>query len=230
MDIPVTRDLASDLVWPRGGVTRVPFRVFSDPAIYAEEQKRLFPRADLEFSVPGDRDSQSRRLASCHRWRNAGCRHTRRTWRDPRVGQSLRAQGGTGVPAGTRQREGADLRVSFVELRSRRAAAERCVPSRRPRQGRHAGGFRQRAASAGAAACRSVLRAGIRHVLGCDEAGGRVSRRDDGAYDPPQSRPAAPVTRHAQPDHPQQLEALRGERAQLVSRRLCCTRSTRRSR
>ena len=42
MDVPVTHDLANDLVWPRDGVTRVPFRVFSDPAIYAEEQKRLF--------------------------------------------------------------------------------------------------------------------------------------------------------------------------------------------
>ncbi|MEJ0018704.1 MAG: Rieske 2Fe-2S domain-containing protein [Acetobacteraceae bacterium] len=42
MDVPVTRDLASDLVWPRDGVTRVPFRIFSDPEIYAAEQKRLF--------------------------------------------------------------------------------------------------------------------------------------------------------------------------------------------
>ena len=42
MDVPATHDLANDLVWPSDGVTRVPFRVFSDPAIYAEEQKRLF--------------------------------------------------------------------------------------------------------------------------------------------------------------------------------------------
>ncbi len=42
MDVPVTHELANDLVWPRDGVTRVPFRMFSDPAIYAEEQKRLF--------------------------------------------------------------------------------------------------------------------------------------------------------------------------------------------
>ena len=42
MDIPVARDRASDLAWPQGGVTRVPFRVFADPAIYAEEQRRLF--------------------------------------------------------------------------------------------------------------------------------------------------------------------------------------------
>ena len=34
--------LAAIWFWPQAGVTRVPFRVFSDPAIYAEEQKRLF--------------------------------------------------------------------------------------------------------------------------------------------------------------------------------------------
>ena len=61
MDVPVTRDLASDLVWPQGGVTRVPFRVFSDPEIYAEEQKRLFRGPiwnflclEIEISNPGD--------------------------------------------------------------------------------------------------------------------------------------------------------------------------------
>jgi hypothetical protein len=42
MDVPVTHDRATELVWPSDGVTRVPFRVFSDPQIYAEEQKRLF--------------------------------------------------------------------------------------------------------------------------------------------------------------------------------------------
>ncbi|MES2184103.1 MAG: SRPBCC family protein [Pseudomonadota bacterium] len=28
--------------WPEGGVTRVPFQVFSDPAIYAQEQQKIF--------------------------------------------------------------------------------------------------------------------------------------------------------------------------------------------
>src|SRR5689334_3096975 len=28
--------------WPEGGVTRVPFQVFSDPAIYALEQEKIF--------------------------------------------------------------------------------------------------------------------------------------------------------------------------------------------
>ena len=61
MDVPVTRDLARDLVWPQDGVTRVPFRVFSDPAIYAEEQKRLFRGPiwnflclEIEIPNPGD--------------------------------------------------------------------------------------------------------------------------------------------------------------------------------
>ena len=42
MDIPVTHAPGIDLAWPREGVTRVPFRVFSDPAIYDEEQQRIF--------------------------------------------------------------------------------------------------------------------------------------------------------------------------------------------
>ncbi len=28
--------------WPEGGVSRVPFQVFSDPAIYALEQEKIF--------------------------------------------------------------------------------------------------------------------------------------------------------------------------------------------
>src|SRR5881628_1706462 len=42
MDVPIPRDPTAEITWPEGGVSRVPFRLFSDPAIYAEEQKRLF--------------------------------------------------------------------------------------------------------------------------------------------------------------------------------------------
>ena len=34
--------LSEPLRWPEEGVSRVPFRVFSDPEIYALEQRRLF--------------------------------------------------------------------------------------------------------------------------------------------------------------------------------------------
>ena len=34
--------LPSGFKWPEGGVTRVPFQVFSDPAIYAQEQQKIF--------------------------------------------------------------------------------------------------------------------------------------------------------------------------------------------
>ena len=105
MDVPVTRDLASDLVWPQDGVTRVPFRVFSDPEIYAEEQRRLFRGPiwnflclEIEIPNPGD-------------WRLATVGETPVVvTRDEHgaihaIGESLRAQGGVGVPAGTRQRQ-----------------------------------------------------------------------------------------------------------------------------
>jgi phenylpropionate dioxygenase-like ring-hydroxylating dioxygenase large terminal subunit len=36
---PVTRP---PVIWPEGGVTRVPYAVYSDPAVYALEQKRIF--------------------------------------------------------------------------------------------------------------------------------------------------------------------------------------------
>ena len=39
---PADRDPAAEFKWPEGGVTRVPFQVFSDPEIYALEQRKIF--------------------------------------------------------------------------------------------------------------------------------------------------------------------------------------------
>ena len=73
MDVPVTHDLATDLAWPQDGVTRVPFRVFSDPAIFAEEQKRLFRGPIWNFLCLEIEIPRRRRLAPRDGWRNA-CR------------------------------------------------------------------------------------------------------------------------------------------------------------
>ena len=42
MVLQTAQDLSEPFYWPKEGVTRVPFRLFSDPEIYALEQKRIF--------------------------------------------------------------------------------------------------------------------------------------------------------------------------------------------
>ena len=54
-------DLSVPLVWPEEGVTRVPFRLFSDPEIYELEQERVFKGPvwhylclEIDLPNPGD--------------------------------------------------------------------------------------------------------------------------------------------------------------------------------
>ena len=51
----------SNLVWPEGGNTRIPYQIYSDPAIFRMEMDRIFSGAgwayvglEIEIPNPGD--------------------------------------------------------------------------------------------------------------------------------------------------------------------------------
>ena len=53
--------LTDNFEWPEGGVTRVPYRLFTDPEIYALEQEKIFRGPvwnflSLEIDVPNPGD------------------------------------------------------------------------------------------------------------------------------------------------------------------------------
>lgn len=65
--MPTTAPIDVDLRWPELGVSRVPYQVFTDPAVYAYEQERIF-RGDtwqwvgLEIETPNPGDFKTQRL------------------------------------------------------------------------------------------------------------------------------------------------------------------------
>ena len=61
MVLATAQDLSQPFAWPEEGVTRVPFRLFSDEEIYALEQERIFRGPVwnylcLEIDVPNPGD------------------------------------------------------------------------------------------------------------------------------------------------------------------------------
>jgi len=61
MTLATAEDLSEPFVWPEGGISKVPYRLFSDPEIYALEQKRIFHGPvwnflclELDIKNPGD--------------------------------------------------------------------------------------------------------------------------------------------------------------------------------
>ena len=61
MSIAAFDELSEPLVWPEEGVTRIPFRLFSDPEIYRLEQERIFRGPvwnflclEIDIPNPGD--------------------------------------------------------------------------------------------------------------------------------------------------------------------------------
>ena len=54
---------ASNLVWPDGGNTRIPYQIYSDPAIFRTEMDRIFCGAGwayvgLEIEIPNPATSR----------------------------------------------------------------------------------------------------------------------------------------------------------------------------
>src|SRR5487761_628725 len=56
-----TKRLSEEFIWPEDGVSRAPFRLFSDPEIYQLEQERIFRgpvwnylALEIEIPNPGD--------------------------------------------------------------------------------------------------------------------------------------------------------------------------------
>ena len=61
MSVQEVEQLSDPFEWPEGGVSRVPYRVYSDPEIYALEQERIFKGPIwnflcLEIDVPNPGD------------------------------------------------------------------------------------------------------------------------------------------------------------------------------
>ena len=61
MTLATAEDLSEPFVWPEGGISKVPYRLFSDPEIYALEQARIFHGPvwnflclELDVKKPGD--------------------------------------------------------------------------------------------------------------------------------------------------------------------------------
>jgi len=61
MTLATAEDLSQPFAWPEAGVSQVPYRLFSDPEIYALEQQRIFRGPvwnflclEIDVKTPGD--------------------------------------------------------------------------------------------------------------------------------------------------------------------------------
>ena len=198
--------------WPAEGLVRVPYWVYSDRDIYEAEQEHIFRGADLEFPLPRGRVARARQLPPLEPGRDASGGDPRQGGRAARLRESLRAPR---LPArARRERRGPQhhLRLSQLELRSRRQPHRRRVPQRPRRQGRHAGGLPAGDAWPAQAARRDARRARLRHVVLGRAAARAISGTRDRRAHPSRDAGAGEAPRRLQPGAAEQLEALHGER------------------
>ena len=145
LDMPTLPDSQpKERRWPEGGITRIPFWVYTDPEIYRLEQERVFGGIVLELRGAGGGNSRSRRLQALLRRRTARGGHPRSGRRRQRGGQPLRPPGCPVLhgPAGQRQR--VHVPLPPVGLRPQGQPDRGSLPPGTERPGRHAGRLRIR--------------------------------------------------------------------------------------
>ena len=134
--------VAPPLDWPEIGPSRVPYPVYTDPALYREELERFFYRGHwcyvgLEAEIPETGDFKRTRIGERSVIMVRGADGAINV-----VENRCAHRGARVLPAGARAGEGLHLPVPPVELRPRRQPPGRAVPPRRAarRQGgrRHA--------------------------------------------------------------------------------------------
>ena len=171
----------SNLVWPEGGNTRIPYQIYSDPAIFRLEMDRIFAGAGwsyvgLEIEIPNPGDFKVTRVG------DRSVVITRDEHGEIRgFVESLRASRREAVPARVRQHALLRLPVSPVVLRRDRRAARRAVHQRRESARRHARRLRADGLRAAASHHLHAQRRDLRFVQR-EHAGARnVSRRGERA-------------------------------------------------
>jgi anthranilate 1,2-dioxygenase large subunit len=110
---------SSPIRWPQTeGVRRVPYRVFTDPAVYEREQERLFGGRSwnyvaLDAELPNPGDFKATFIADTP---VIVCRN--RDGEPNAMVKPVCASRGPGLPRAPGQSDGASVRLSSVDLRS----------------------------------------------------------------------------------------------------------------
>ena len=143
MNAPDT--IVAPVDWPEIGPSRVPYPVYTDPALYREELERFFYRGHwcyvgLEAEIPEAGDFKRSRVGE------RSVIMVRSGEDEISVVENRCAHRASSSASPNRPLQGADLPVPPVDLRPERRPAGRALPARRRTPGRHAVRLRARGA------------------------------------------------------------------------------------
>ena len=163
--------------------------LFRPRRLMSQEQAAHLPRRHLEFPVPRSRAARSpNTFAHLQPRRDAGRGDPRRRRHAARLREPLRPSRLAAVPQRARRGTRDHLRLSQLDLRSRRQSHRRRVPPRRRRQGRHAGRLPRPRRTAPRKLRLATLAGLVFGTLSADDAAARaLSRRRDRQAHPPRA-------------------------------------------